>query len=84
MKTVTETKIKAHLDELEFGFWDKGAEEFIPITIHDYSKAAQHFKCSEELVQSIFIFADFLRDYLKEDLTDIWKRLNEIESANEK
>ncbi len=80
MKTITQ--IQTEISGLRFGFWDEKAEEFIPLksgNASSHKTAAQHLGCSKEMIEALDILVDSLRDTLTQDLSDIWKRLDDID-----
>ena len=71
----TETSIKCAVEECIFGYWDDEQEKFIPIDEQNRKEFAQKMDCSEKLLEAIEETFSSLVDMLKEDLTDIWKKL---------
>ena len=74
----TTTRIKADVDNLQFGYWNMEAEEFVPIsgmTTHELEITAASFRCSELLLDALMMFADTISEVVGSDLRDIWHRL---------
>lgn len=77
MKTVVTKRILANVQDVQFGYWDNEAEEFIPITDDTVmGDAASRLKCSPELIEAILFLVEHLTSSIHADLTDIWKRLD--------
>ena len=77
MKTVKTVSVKTETSHLVFGYWDAEGDEFIePKTAKDYQQASKHFGCSVEMVDALVTLVELVRDYVQEDLLDIWKRMD--------
>ena len=75
----TEKVIRTNVETVTFGYI-KG-EDFIPLdneeTIVDFAK---NNNCPEILVRTIANAFNYLTEEIRNDLIDIWKRLDRIES----
>lgn len=77
----TEEVIKTHLKNLRFGYYDHKADKFISVTTPDeIEKASEDLKVPKELLEALEFYHTMLLEYLSNDLMDIWKRLDNIES----
>jgi hypothetical protein len=78
----TRTTIETRIEELQFGYWDIEAEEFIPIDTSkaiDVEAAAVALSCSERLLDALGIFVENIKGTVGLDLCDIWERLDRLE-----
>ena len=72
--------IESTIEKMQFGIHD--GEEFIPINDEDdVKKYAKKFGLNEKMLSIISDMYDDLKYNINEDLTDIWKRLNKMESG---
>jgi len=80
MKTVV--RIHSETGRLNFGYWDEKREEFIPVnTDEECVAAAEKLDCSAALVQTLVTVVDSIQEAVRQDLTDIWHRLDGIEKS---
>jgi hypothetical protein len=86
MKTETVTRYETNLDDLSFGYWYKEGSmddgDFIDLedpSEEDIRKAASYLKCSTELIDSLVMFAEDVKEHIKIDMIDIWQRLDKLE-----
>ena len=71
METIRSEKIVANLDGLEFGYWDDEASDFVT----DAAEVKAYLGLSDSAYGSIQMFVSDIKNYVGEDLSDIWKRL---------
>jgi len=79
METQITVRIKSETRNLQFGYWDMEAEEFIPIagmSDEERKQAAELFGCSPTLVDALDMLAETIAETVGGDLHDIWKRLD--------
>jgi hypothetical protein len=79
METKVITKIISDIEDLKFGFWDEKKELFIELDPENLVSISKALDCSTELVTSLGVFSESLKELVKSDLVDIWKRLSEID-----
>lgn len=80
MKTMVKTTIESNIQKLKFGIWNEELEEFIPLDALNEQEASELLKAEGALVQTLVMFAEDLRMNLHQDLSDIWSRLDKMES----
>lgn len=71
----TETRVRANVDTLQFGYWDMETEEFVPIDAEkteSLKKAALALGCSEQLLDALAMFACSIAASVGDDLRDVW------------
>ena len=71
----TERFIKTATEGFAFGYWDEKQQEFIPIDEENRKEFAQKMGCSEKLLETIEENFGVLVDHIREDLVDIWQKL---------
>lgn len=86
MQTKVTTAYKTNLDDLCFGYWEPlGDNDGQVIYLKDDSKpediqkAAEYLGVSPKLIDALMMFSGDIRDDLRVDLVDIWKRLDKVE-----
>ena len=82
MKTTIHIEIDVETRKAEFGYWIQDGEdgEFIPINSEmDFQNAAEHLRCSRELLDMMVLLHASALDAVTVDLMDIWRRLDKIE-----
>ncbi len=80
----TATKITANIDELQFGYWDMDTERFVPVDaqyVDKLQKAVTKLGVPEELIDALALFAANITSAVRDDLEDIWKRLDRVERS---
>ena len=75
METVRSEKIVAELDKLAFGYWDDEGGDFVT----DAAEVKAYLGLSDRAYDSIDIFVSDIKQYVGEDLSDIWKRLEQLD-----
>ncbi len=68
MKTIRSEKTIKNLDNLKFGFWDDEADEFV----HEAADVKAHLGLSDKAYDSIEMFVADIKQYIGDDLKDIW------------
>ena len=79
METQITVRIKSETRNLQFGWWDMEAEEFIPIegmSDEERNQAGELLGCSPVLLDALAMFAETITELVGGDLCDIWKRLD--------
>ena len=73
----TTTRVICDIDSLVLGWWDEEKDEFIPILSQDEVQAASAILgCSEEMLDTLIMLTDSIKEVVGSDLRDIWKRLD--------
>ena len=79
MKTKTITKIISNIEDQRFGFWDEGKEEFTELNSKTLDELSKKMNCGTKLLVSLDIFTEGIKELVRSDLTDIWKRIDFLE-----
>jgi hypothetical protein len=81
MKTVVSKHIITKTENIQFGYWDEDADEFVAIEkTGQYAKALERLGCSEALLDAVISLTASIREIVSSDLADIWERLDSLES----
>jgi hypothetical protein len=79
MRTVISRRIETNLEQFQFGFFD--GEEFIPITPENVEKmAGTSLATPSALVSCLLDAFIYLQDCARDDLSDIWVRMDDLSS----
>lgn len=74
---ITKTVVEANMDTFEFGYFaDDGTCDFFPITQKNMDEMVKKYGCSPELIELLLDNFELLKDFLLDDLRDIWKEVN--------
>jgi len=81
MKTVVTTTVKCETDEVRFGYWHPGREEWVELGVgSDLDEASAMLGCHKELLDALIQTMDILADKIGGDLRSIWKRLDDVQA----
>jgi transcriptional regulator NrdR family protein len=76
----TKKTVQAHVDNIEFGYWDMKTQTFMPVDVTlqgNVDAAAKAIKCSELLIDTLGLLTRSIKEQISQDLKDIWRRLDE-------
>lgn len=76
----TERIVQAHVDNVQFGYWNTETNTFVPVNVtrqDDVDIAAETLECSKLLIDTLGILTMSITDRVGKDLKDIWRRLDE-------
>ena len=76
----TEKIITTETEGLSLWYWNKETEDSEKITQANMDEYAKKFKCSPELVDTLLNLVGNIVEMFKQDLKDIWERLDRIEN----
>ena len=73
-------KIEAYIDDVIYGWWDPDGEEFVEIeTDEDIPELTNRADAMELLVHSVLFLCNEIKSHMKNDLCDIWERIDRLE-----
>lgn len=85
MKTQVAISYQTNLDDLCFGYWEPVGDFDGKVTYlkeetpEAVEKAAKYLECSPKLVDALVMLASDVQEKVRNDMIDIWRRLDKIE-----
>lgn len=77
----TTTVISTNFRNLQFGYWDTEKDKFIPVSNDGkIEKFCKKENIAELIVRGILMSFDQIESEVRQDLVEIWERLNKIEN----
>lgn len=76
----TKTVISSRVEDIEFGYWNEEEDEWVElVTDEQLLDASKALGVKVEFLKALKSSFDMLREYIHDDLKDIWERLDAIE-----